>query len=85
MTALTEAKLAREAEMASAVVGLVTDYDCWRVEEEAVSVDAVMAVLKQNGDNVQVWRRKAHTWGTSGAVVGLICSAVLLFFDWSFF
>eukprot|EP00668_Euglena_longa_P041333 GGOE01054399.1.p1 GENE.GGOE01054399.1~~GGOE01054399.1.p1 ORF type:complete len:291 (-),score=60.19 GGOE01054399.1:153-1025(-) len=55
MTALTEAKLAREAEMASAVVGLVTDYDCWRVEEEAVSVDAVMQVLKQNGENVQVF------------------------------
>lgn len=54
MTAGTEAKLAREAEMAWALVGLVTDYDCWRVEEEAVSVDSVLAVLKKNGDNVQI-------------------------------
>jgi len=55
MSALTEAKLAREAEMALAVVGLVTDYDCWRHEEEPVTVEAVMKVLKQNGDNVQVF------------------------------
>jgi 5'-methylthioadenosine phosphorylase len=48
MTAMPEAKLAREAELPYATVALVTDYDCWHESEEAVSVDAVLAVLKQN-------------------------------------
>jgi 5'-methylthioadenosine phosphorylase len=46
MTALPEAKLAREAEIAYAMLALSTDYDCWHVEE--VSVDAVMAVIVAN-------------------------------------
>jgi 5'-methylthioadenosine phosphorylase len=50
MTALPEAKLAREAEMAYALLGTATDYDCWRVGEEEVSVAAVIAVIR---DNVQ--------------------------------
>ena len=41
MTAMPEAKLAREAELRYATLALVTDYDCWRIEEEAVSVEAV--------------------------------------------
>ncbi|MCA9656941.1 MAG: S-methyl-5'-thioadenosine phosphorylase [Myxococcales bacterium] len=48
MTALPEAKLAREAELGYAILALATDYDCWRVGEEEVSVDAVLAVLKKN-------------------------------------
>ena len=48
MTALPEAKLAREAELCYATLALSTDYDCWRAEEEAVSVNAVVAVLKRN-------------------------------------
>jgi 5'-methylthioadenosine phosphorylase len=48
MTALPEAKLAREAELCYATLALSTDYDCWRAEEEAVTVDAVVAVLKRN-------------------------------------
>jgi 5'-methylthioadenosine phosphorylase len=50
MTNLPEAKLAREAELCYATVALPTDYDCWRDEEEPVSVDAVVAVLKRNVD-----------------------------------
>ncbi|MEM9457362.1 MAG: S-methyl-5'-thioadenosine phosphorylase [Myxococcota bacterium] len=46
MTALPEAKLAREAEIAYAMLALSTDYDCWH--EEEVSVEAVMAVMKTN-------------------------------------
>jgi len=46
MTALPEAKLAREAEMAYTMLALSTDYDCWHTEE--VSVDAVMAVMAGN-------------------------------------
>ena len=53
MTAMPEAKLAREAELRYATLALVTDYDCWRIEEEAVSVEAVIAILKQNTENVK--------------------------------
>jgi 5'-methylthioadenosine phosphorylase len=48
MTNLPEAKLAREAELCYATLALPTDYDCWHEEEEAVSVDAVIAVLQRN-------------------------------------
>ncbi len=48
MTAIPEAKLAREAEMAYATIAMVTDYDCWKVEEEAVTVETVIATMKQN-------------------------------------
>ena len=48
MTALPEAKLAREAELSYAILALATDYDCWRVGEAEVSVDAVIAVLHRN-------------------------------------
>lgn len=48
MTNLPEAKLAREAEMALATLAMVTDYDCWKVEEEAVSAGAVMGHLQAN-------------------------------------
>ncbi len=48
MTAMPEAKLAREAELPYAVLALSTDYDCWHESEEDVSVDAVLAVLKKN-------------------------------------
>lgn len=53
MTALPEARLAREAELHYATLALVTDYDCWHATEEAVNVDNVVAVLKQNAANVQ--------------------------------
>jgi len=46
MTALPEARLAREAEMAYCLLALSTDYDCWHTEE--VSVASVMAVMKAN-------------------------------------
>ncbi len=48
MTNLTEAKLAREAEICYAALTLVTDYDCWREAAEAVSVEAVIAILQEN-------------------------------------
>ncbi|MCW3837348.1 S-methyl-5'-thioadenosine phosphorylase [Sphingomonas canadensis] len=48
MTAMPEAKLCREAELPYAMVGMVTDYDCWREDEEAVDVAAVMAQLGNN-------------------------------------
>ena len=48
MTALPEAKLAREAEMCYATMAWVTDYDVWRADTEAVSVESVVRNLMQN-------------------------------------
>jgi 5'-methylthioadenosine phosphorylase len=48
MTAMPEAKLAREAELPYALVGMVTDYDCWRRGEESVEVAAIVARLMAN-------------------------------------
>ena len=48
MTAMPEAKLAREAELPYALVGMVTDYDCWREGEEPVEVSAIIAQLVRN-------------------------------------
>ncbi len=48
MTAIPEAKLAREAEMSYGMLALATDYDCWHETEDDVSVEAVMAVVKAN-------------------------------------
>src|SRR5262249_54701794 len=59
MTALPEAKLAREAEICYATVALATDYDCWHVSEEAVTVDAVLAVLRRNVDTARDIVRRA--------------------------
>ncbi|GAB4211108.1 MAG: S-methyl-5'-thioadenosine phosphorylase [Sandaracinaceae bacterium] len=48
MTNLPEARLARECELPYATIALVTDYDCWKIDEAAVSVDAVVEILKKN-------------------------------------
>jgi 5'-methylthioadenosine phosphorylase len=48
MTNLTEAKLAREAEICYGVIALSTDYDCWHEGHDDVSVEAVVAIIKQN-------------------------------------
>jgi len=50
MTALPEAKLAREAEMCYAMLAMGTDYDCWHESEEDVSIEAVLALLKANAE-----------------------------------
>jgi 5'-methylthioadenosine phosphorylase len=54
MTAMPEAKLAREAELPFSTLALATDYDCWHQDEEDVTVGAVVAVMKKN---VSVARR----------------------------
>lgn len=50
MTALPEARLAREAELPYALLGMVTDYDCWREGEAAVEASAILAVMRANAD-----------------------------------
>ncbi len=48
MTNLPEAKLAREAEIALATLAMVTDYDCWKVEDEPVTAETVIGHLNAN-------------------------------------
>lgn len=50
MTAMPEARLAREAELPYALLGMVTDYDCWRDAGDAVEAAEVFAVMKANAE-----------------------------------
>ncbi len=50
MTNLAEAKLAREAEIALATMAMITDYDCWKIEEEPVTAEAVLGHLLANAE-----------------------------------
>ena len=52
MTNMPEAKLAREAELPYATVAMVTDYDCWHSDHEAVEVAAIVKVMMENADKV---------------------------------
>ncbi len=51
MTNLTEARLAREAELCYVTVAMVTDYDCWHQTHDSVSVDQIVAVLLKNAEH----------------------------------
>ena len=51
MTNLQEAKLAREAEICYATLAMITDYDCWHPDHDAVTVEQVVAVLNKNASN----------------------------------
>jgi 5'-methylthioadenosine phosphorylase len=53
MTALPEAKLAREAELCYATIACATDYDCWHESEESVTVEMVIGHLNANVTNAQ--------------------------------
>ncbi|MBR9972997.1 S-methyl-5'-thioadenosine phosphorylase [Magnetospirillum sulfuroxidans] len=53
MTNMPEAKLAREAEMCYATVAMVTDYDCWHPDHDAVTVEQVVKVLLENADRAR--------------------------------
>lgn len=54
MTNLTEAKLAREAEIAYATLALATDYDCWHPDHDSVTVEMVIGNLQKNAVNAQL-------------------------------
>jgi 5'-methylthioadenosine phosphorylase len=58
MTQVTEARLAREAELCYACIALVTDYDAWREEEEGVDAASVLEVMHANVDKAQRLLRK---------------------------
>ena len=53
MTNLGEARLAREAEIALATMAMITDYDCWKIEEEAVTAESVFAHLTANAETAK--------------------------------
>src|SRR6195952_2077739 len=53
MTAMPEAKLAREAELPYAIVAMVTDFDCWHEGHDHVTVDAVVRVMHANAENAR--------------------------------
>ncbi len=50
MTALPEAKLAREAELSYATIAMVTDFDCWHPEHDDVDVASIIEVVRSNAD-----------------------------------
>lgn len=54
MSCLPESKLAREAELAYVMICMATDYDCWKEDEVAVTVDMVMGNMKANGETAAV-------------------------------
>src|SRR5437764_4012927 len=53
MTSIPEAKLAREAEIALATLAMITDYDCWKIEEESVSAQTVFEHLVANAETAK--------------------------------
>ena len=59
MTNVTEAKLAREAELCYATIAMITDYDCWHPEHESVTAAQIIATLNQNAENAQKVLRTA--------------------------
>jgi 5'-methylthioadenosine phosphorylase len=64
MTNLTEAKLAREAELCYATFAMITDYDCWHPEHDSVTVATIISYLNKNAENVQrAIREVVHALG----------------------
>ena len=59
MTNVTEAKLAREAEICYSTVAMITDYDCWHPDHESVTAAQIIATLNQNASNAQNILREA--------------------------
>ena len=67
MTNMPEAKLAREAELHYATVAMVTDYDCWHETHDAVTVDAVVAMMQANAASARALLRRAIPMLTDAA------------------
>jgi 5'-methylthioadenosine phosphorylase len=78
MTNMPEAKLAREAELCYASVGMVTDFDCWHPGHDAVTVDAVIKVLLGNAQTARaVVSHLAHRVTHDSAAVACPCRHAL--------
>ncbi len=59
MTNVTEAKLAREAEICYGSLAMITDFDCWHPEHDSVTYSQIIATLNQNAENAQRVLREA--------------------------
>jgi 5'-methylthioadenosine phosphorylase len=77
MTNLTEARLAREAEICYVSLSMITDYDCWHETEEAVSGEAVMEVVRQNVKMSQEVVRQMLQRVSGGEKRGCLCADAL--------
>ena len=78
MTALPEAKLAREAELCYATIACATDYDCWRESGESVTVEMVMGNLGANIANAQrILQQVTHTIAADRAAATCGCADAL--------
>jgi 5'-methylthioadenosine phosphorylase len=78
MTNMPEAQLAREAELCYASVGMVTDYDCWHPDHDAVTVDAVIRVLLANAERARgLVRSLAGTLAADAHAGGCACRRAL--------
>jgi 5'-methylthioadenosine phosphorylase len=75
MTNATEAKLAREAEICYSTIALATDYDCWHHSEEAVTVEAVLEVMRHNIETSKSMIREAVRMLSGGRTCS--CAAAL--------
>ena len=78
MTNMPEAKLAREAEICYATVAMVTDYDCWHPNHDAVTVEAIIKVLTENAGRARTLiRQVAPLLHQDGAAKACSCRRVL--------
>jgi len=59
MTNVTEAKLAREAELCYSTVAMITDYDCWHPDHSSVTIKDILSNLGRNAENAQNVIRRA--------------------------
>jgi 5'-methylthioadenosine phosphorylase len=75
MTNLTEAKLAREAELCYATLAMITDYDCWHPQHDTVTVNQIISNLNQNAENAR--RVIRETVRSLGEERGCKCSSAL--------
>jgi 5'-methylthioadenosine phosphorylase len=75
MTNLTEAKLAREAELCYAAFAMITDYDCWHPQHSSVTLEEIIANLHRNTENAQKAIREAVR--VLGAGRGCRCGSAL--------
>lgn len=77
MTNVTEAKLAREAEICYASLAMVTDFDCWHPGHDAVTLNEILAVLAKNTENVQRVIKEAVRGGVESAPGACKCASAL--------
>lgn len=78
MTNMPEAKLAREAELCYATVAMVTDFDCWHPDHDAVTVEAIIKVLLANAEMARgLVKRVAPRLHADGTAVGCSCRSAL--------